>query len=229
MIACMDTMDTRLRPEPLSLPPLVIAVDGPAASGKGTLARKIAAHFQLPYLDTGKLYRAVGWKVLEKGESPEVVASAVSAAKAILPSDIQNPELLTERVGNAASIVSTLPEVRQALLEFQCNFARQPQGAVLDGRDIGTVICPEAPVKIFVTANLAARAKRRFLELQQCGLAVTLDEVTANLKERDERDKGRQIAPLMPAEDAWQLDTSEMGVDEAFEVVRDKICAVTGR
>lgn len=203
--------------------PLVIAVDGPAASGKGTLARKLAKHFHLPYLDTGKLYRAVGWKVLEAGKSPQDVAAATAAAEALLPSDIHHQNLLSEQVGNAASIVSAMPEVRQALLEFQRNFALQPSGSVLDGRDIGTVICPDATVKLFVTASLAARAERRFHELRGHGMSVTLKEVEANLKERDTRDAKRQVAPLAPAEDAWQVDTSEMGVEEVLEAVLSKI------
>lgn len=203
--------------------PLVIAVDGPAASGKGTLARKLAEHFGIPYLDTGKLYRAVGWKVLQAGKAPADIERAVVIAKTLQASDIHNPGLFSEQVGNAASIVSAIPEVREALLDFQRNFARQMRGGVLDGRDIGTVICPDATVKLFVTASLQARAKRRFNELRANKLDVTLEEVESNLRERDERDAKRQVAPLIPAENAWQVDTTTMGIDEVFQVVLSKI------
>lgn len=202
---------------------LVIAVDGPAASGKGTLARQLAKHFGVPYLDTGKLYRAAAWKVLEKSGDIQNVADAVNAAKNLQPTDISSPNLFSEAVGNAASIVSAIPEVRQALLEFQRNFADRSHGGVLDGRDIGTVICPDANVKLFVTANLDARAQRRYQELKRNGLDITIEEMRSNLKERDERDAQRQIAPLAPAEDAWQIDTSDMDAEEVFQVVLSKI------
>lgn len=202
---------------------LVIAVDGPAASGKGTLARQLATHFGVPYLDTGKLYRAAAWKVLEKSGDIQNVADAVNAAKNLQPTDISSPNLFSEAVGNAASIVSAIPEVRQALLEFQRNFADRSHGGVLDGRDIGTVICPDANVKLFVTANLDARAQRRYQELKRNGLDITIEEMRSNLKERDERDAQRQIAPLAPAEDAWQIDTSDMDAEEVFQVVLSKI------
>ena len=224
MMDCMDKQRIAPSPgEPVSRTPLIIAVDGPAASGKGTLARRLAAHFGLPYLDTGKLYRAVGWKVLEQGHSPEEMEAAIQAAKTLDPASIDAENLLDEKVGNAASIVSAMPQVRNALLDLQRKFAYQPQGSVLDGRDIGTVICPDATVKLFVTARLDARAKRRFSELRNNGMPVTLEEVAANLQARDQRDAARQIAPLLPAVDAWQIDTSDMGVDEVLEVVLAKM------
>lgn len=202
---------------------LVIAVDGPAASGKGTLARKLAGYFGLAYLDTGKLYRAVGLKVLDAGKDPADVTAAVKAAETLKADDINNPMLFSEQVGNAASIVSAIPEVRKTLLGFQRDFAKQSGGGVLDGRDIGTVICPDADVKLFVTASIQARTKRRYEELKGNGLTVTFEEVEQNLRERDERDSKRCTAPLVPAEDAWQVDTSEMSVDEVFQAVLDKI------
>jgi 3-phosphoshikimate 1-carboxyvinyltransferase len=195
---------------------LVIAVDGPAASGKGTLARRLANHFGTEYLDTGSLYRAVGMRVLYADQDPKNVAAAIAAARAIQPQDMANPKLRGERIGQAASIVSAYPEVRQALLEYQHAFAANPRGAVLDGRDIGTVICPDADVKFFITASLEARAKRRHRELQDYGVTVDYQSVYDDLVERDERDATRATAPMLPAEDALIVDTSEMSMNDVF-------------
>lgn len=200
--------------------PLVIAIDGSAASGKGTLGRRLAKHYGLQYLDTGSLYRAVGLKMLEAGNSPEDKAAAMDAAKSITIEDISSPKLRQEEVGSAASIVSSYPEVRAALLDFQREVARGERGAVLDGRDIGTVVCPEAPVKLYLTASLEARAKRRHKELSGQGYEVVFESVFADLKERDERDAARAIAPMKPAEDAVFIDTSTMDANSVFEKAR---------
>ena len=187
--------------------PLIIAVDGPAAAGKGTLARRLAAHFGLPHLDTGLLYRAVGRRVLDTGEDP------ASAASALCPEDLARPDLRTPEAAAASSRVGAIPRVRAALLAFQRNFARD-RGAVLDGRDIGTVIFPDARVKLYVTASPEARAYRRWLELQPTG--VSLAEVTADMRARDTQDANRASAPMKPASDAMLLDTSTLTADEAF-------------
>ncbi len=196
---------------------LVIAVDGPAASGKGTLARRLAAHFNIGYLDTGGLYRAVGMRVLYANQQATDVAAAIAASRAINAQDLANPKLRGERIGQAASIVSAMPEVREALLEYQRNFAANEAGAVLDGRDIGTVICPDADVKFFITASLEARAKRRHRELQDYGITVDYQSVYDDLVERDERDAKRAVAPMKPATDAIVIDTSELSMNEVFE------------
>lgn len=201
--------------------PLVVAIDGPAASGKGTLARRLAEHFGLEYLDTGSLYRAVGMKLIYGGKDPSDKKAAVEAAKNIDADDLANPRLRQERIGQAASIVSAFPEVRQALLEFQRNFAKGKKGAVLDGRDIGTVVCPDADFKFFITATLYARAKRRHKELQGQGYEVVFDSVLEDLRERDERDEKRAIAPLKAASDATVIDTSEMDISSVFQ----KVCS----
>lgn len=200
---------------------LLIAVDGPAASGKGTLARRIADHYGLGYLDTGSLYRATAMRVLYTNQKPEDVAAAAAAARAIQPQDLANPKIRGERIGQAASIVSAIPEVRQALLDYQHQFARRDGGAVLDGRDIGTVICPDADIKLFITASLEARAKRRHRQLQDYGVSVDFDSVLEDLRERDARDAGRSIAPLKPAPDAIVLDTSAMSANEVYQYVMD--------
>jgi 3-phosphoshikimate 1-carboxyvinyltransferase len=194
----------------------VIAVDGPAASGKGTLARRLADHFGLNYLDTGGLYRAVGMRVVYANQQPNDVAAAIAAARAIKEHDLANPKLRGERIGQAASIVSAIPEVRDALLEYQKRFADHQDGAVLDGRDIGTVICPNADIKIFITASLEARAKRRHRQLTDYGITVDYQSVYDDLAERDERDSKRTVAPLKPADDAIILDTSELSANEVF-------------
>jgi CMP/dCMP kinase len=192
--------------------PLLIAIDGPAASGKGTLARRLAGHFGLPHLDTGLLYRAVGWAAERTGRPPVELAATLQAA------DLANPELRSDEAGQAASRVSAIPEVRANLLKFQKEFAYQPTGAVLDGRDIGTVICPDAPVKLFVSASLESRADRRYRELRARGADTIKPRVLAEMAERDRRDSERAAAPLKAAPDAYLLDTSEMDADAAFAV-----------
>lgn len=189
---------------------LVIAVDGPAASGKGTMARRLAAHFGLPHLDTGLLYRAVGWKAAQSGRAPADVAAELTAA------DLEDPALRTDEAGQVASRVAALPQVRANLLNFQKKFSSQASGAVLDGRDIGTVICPDAPVKLFVTASVETRAERRYQELQAGGVDTIKPRVLAEMAERDRRDSERAAAPLRAAPDAYHLDTSDMDADAAF-------------
>lgn len=194
---------------------MIIAVDGPTASGKGTIAKALAAHFGLPHLDTGLLYRAVGRQVALNGGNPDDPVDSLAACA--FPEDlISDPELRSEATGGLASRVSVHPAVRQALYERQCAFAAQPGGAVLDGRDIGTVIAPEAKVKLFVVASVPARAERRFREMQQQGRAVALAEIAADLAARDERDRNRAEAPLVAAPDAVLLDTSDLDRDEAI-------------
>ena len=190
--------------------PLLIAIDGPAASGKGTLAKRLAAHFKLPHLDTGLLYRAVGWSAAHTSRTPADAAAALKAA------DLDNPALRTDEAGQAASKVAAIPEVRANLLKFQKEFAHQASGAVLDGRDIGTVICPDAPVKLFVTASLEARVERRYQELRARGADTIKPRVLAEMAERDRRDSERAAAPLKAAPDAYHLDTSDMDADAAF-------------
>jgi cytidylate kinase len=185
-----------------------VAIDGPAASGKGTISRAVAAHFGFAHLDTGLLYRAVGRRVLA-GEEP------VAAARALMASDLEGDGLRDEAVGGAASKVAAIAEVREALVDFQRAFATRAGGAVLDGRDIGTVICPDAQVKLYVVASDEVRAERRWRELTGKGLRVTKAEVLADLRERDSRDRARATAPLRPAEDAITLDTTTMSIEEA--------------
>jgi 3-phosphoshikimate 1-carboxyvinyltransferase len=197
---------------------LVIAVDGPAASGKGTLARRLADYFALPYLDTGSLYRATAMRLVYGGGEVSHVEAAVNAANAIQPHDLSNPKLRQEHIGQTASIVSSYPEVRDALLEYQRNFATQNDGAVLDGRDIGTVVCPDADIKIFVTASVETRAERRLRELLGEGIDITLEAVREDLERRDVRDSARSIAPLVPAEDAIVIDTDGLSANEVFEL-----------
>jgi cytidylate kinase len=194
---------------------VIIAVDGPTASGKGTIARALAAHFGLPHLDTGLLYRAVGRQVFLAGGDPDNSDDAL-AATAFPDEFLQDPELRTEASGSLASRVSVHPSVRRALFERQRSFALQAGGAVLDGRDIGTVIAPEAEVKLFVTATVAARAHRRWKEMQDRGHQVTLAEIVADLRRRDDRDRSRAQAPLRAADDAVVLDTSELDPTEAI-------------
>jgi cytidylate kinase len=195
-----------------------VAIDGPAAAGKGTISRAVAAHFGFAHLDTGLLYRAVGAKVLEG-------ADAIEAAEALRAEDLQAGNLRSAEVAQAASKVAVIPEVRAALVDFQRAFARRDCGAVLDGRDIGSVICPDAEVKIFVTASPEVRAKRRFLELQAAGSTMSLDEVLADVLARDARDSERATAPMKPAEGALILDTSEMTIDEAVAAATKAIAA----
>jgi CMP/dCMP kinase len=195
---------------------VIVAVDGPAASGKGTIARSIAGHFGLPHMDTGLLYRAAALNLLAMGGDPE---SEFAAARACDLSQVnfEDRELKSETVGGIASRISTYPLVREALLERQRRFAAQPGGGVLDGRDIGTVIAPEADAKLFVTASAEVRAQRRFAELKAIGMDVHFPDVLADIRARDERDKGRAAAPLRPAEDADLLDTSEMTISAAVQ------------
>ena len=205
--------------------PMIIAVDGPAASGKGTIARALARHYGLPHLDTGLLYRAVGLNLLRWGGDPESEFAAVRACD-FSQSDFSDPELKSEAVGGVASRISAYPLVRAALVERQRDFAGQPGGAVLDGRDIGTVIAPEADAKLFVTASPEVRARRRFEELVRMGLQVHYDDVLLDIRARDERDSSRAAAPLAKAEDAHLLDTSLYGVDQA---IAEAIAAVERR
>jgi len=210
--------------------PVVIAIDGPAAAGKGTLARRLAAHLGYAYLDTGALYRLVALQLLLTGADPGDVTAAVTAAQNLDTSRFDDPQLRTDRVGAAASRIAALGEVRQALVGFQRQFAAHPPGnapgAVLDGRDIGTVICPDAPVKLFVTASPLARARRRYLELIERGEAVAEAEVLADLQARDTRDQTRASAPLRPAQDAHLLDTTNLAIDDAFAVA---LAAISGK
>ena len=195
---------------------MIIAIDGPAASGKGTLARRLAEHYGLPHLDTGLLYRATAASLLDADRDLRDVDAAVAAARGLSLTEFDEARLRGREMGEAASIVAALPEVRAALIEAQRNFAARPDGAVLDGRDIGTVVCPRADVKIFVTASPAARAQRRALELAQRGESVDYGAILADIARRDARDSGRADAPLRAAPDAALLDTTGMSVEAAF-------------
>lgn len=195
---------------------MIIAVDGPAASGKGTIARALARHYALPHLDTGLLYRAVAATVLRAGADPASEADAVAAC-GFDDALLDDPWLRTDEVGKTASVVSAHPRVRAALLERQRSFANQPGGAVLDGRDIGTVIVPDAEVKLFVKATPTIRAQRRHLELRKHGTAISLDKVLADIRARDERDAHRAAAPMRQAADAVVLDTSFLSIDAAIQ------------
>ena len=196
---------------------MIIAIDGPAASGKGTLGKLLAAHYGLPHLDTGLLYRAVAKALLDAGHSPNNQARAVAAAAAIDPTAFDEVALKAHAVGEAASLVSAIPDVRAALLALQRNFAIKPPGAVLDGRDIGTVICPHAEVKLFVTATPQVRAQRRVLEIQGRGEKADEAAILADILKRDERDTSRATAPLKQAADAHLLDTTALDANAAFQ------------
>jgi len=200
---------------------MIIAVDGPAAAGKGTLARRLALALNLAYLDTGALYRAVGLSVLRAGGDPADEETAVDAAENLDRGILDDPELRGDAAASAASKVAAIPAVRKVLLAFQRDLAANPpdgkQGAILDGRDIGTVVCPKADVKIFVTASPEARAERRLKELQGRGIEAIYANVLQDMKERDARDQARAVAPLVPAEDAHILDTTDLDADEAFQ------------
>ena len=224
--------------------PLVVAIDGPAASGKGTLARRVAQHFGLAYLDTGSLYRVTAFLVLaQSGDpaEPEIAATAARQVPAALlhdPDLTRSPRLRNEAVSQAASVVAAIPAVRRALLEFQREFAahppppapgQQPLGAVLDGRDIGTVVCPEAMVKLFVTASLEERARRRAEELRQSGVPAIYGNVLQDMKERDARDSERREAPLAAAPDALILDTTKLDPDQVFGQAAERITRVLAR
>ena len=191
---------------------MIIAVDGPAAAGKGTIARALARHFGFHFLDTGSLYRMVGLALLNAGHDPASRNAAIAAANALNPGQFRDEDLRGEQVGSAASIVAVIPEVRAALIDFQRAFARKEPGAVLDGRDIGTVVCPDADVKLYITASPEVRARRRQAELN----AASYDEVLAEIRARDERDSNRATAPLIPASDATVIDTSNMPVETAI-------------
>nr|WP_170538016.1 (d)CMP kinase [Ruegeria arenilitoris] len=187
-----------------------VAIDGPAAAGKGTISKAVAAHFELAHLDTGLLYRAVGRRTLD-GTDP------VEAARSLTAEELEQGDLRTAEIAQAASKVAVIPEVRAALVDFQRSFARRAGGAVLDGRDIGTVICPEAEVKLFVTASPEVRAERRYLELADKGAEITRAQVLADVRERDARDAERSTAPMKPADDAVILDTSDLSIEAALE------------
>jgi cytidylate kinase len=203
------------------LNPLTIAIDGPAASGKGTLARRLADYYHLPHLDTGLTYRAVGAHLLARGWSLEDEAHAVEAARQVDLSNLDREALSAHGVGEAASRVAVISQVRRILVEKQREFAAQPGGAVLDGRDIGTVVCPDAPVKLFVTASPEVRAARRLRDIEGRGGKAELTEILADIRKRDERDSGRADSPLRPAADAHLLDTTEMSIEAAFRAARD--------
>jgi cytidylate kinase len=201
-------------------PPKVIAIDGPSAAGKGTLGRRLAEHFGYAYLDTGLLYRAVGMRVMTAGGDSADKATAVAAAKALSFHDLYDPELRDDEAARAASLVAAIPQVRRVLVEFQRNFAAHPpegaKGAVLDGRDIGTVVCPGADLKLFVTASLEVRAARRLKELRERGITSIHSRVLQDMTDRDARDSQRDVAPMRKADDAFLIDTTERDADEIF-------------
>jgi cytidylate kinase len=200
---------------------MIIAIDGPAASGKGTLGKRLAAHYGLRHLDTGLIYRAVAKAVLDKGQRPNDAAAASAAAKSLDPSHFDEVALKAHSISEAASVVSAISAVREALLAFQRDFAARPPGAVLDGRDIGTVICPNADVKIYVTATPEVRARRRAAEYNAQGRAIGEAEVLADIFNRDKRDQNRAIAPLKQAQDAHLLDTTHLDIDAAIRAAID--------
>ncbi len=208
---------------------MIIAIDGPAASGKGTLARRIAAHYNLGYLDTGAMYRAVARDVKRAGYPLEDVAAATWAARALDAATLDDPALRDASAGEAASVVARIPDVRKALVEFQRAFAKRGRGAVLDGRDIGSVVLPDADVKIFVVADVGVRARRRYDELAAGGEAVTFDGVLAVIKARDERDTNRAVSPMKPADDALLLDTTLLDVEAAFHAAVKLIKGKVGK
>jgi cytidylate kinase len=195
---------------------MIIALDGPAASGKGTLARRLAQHFGLPHLDTGLLYRATARALMEAGERLDDERRAVEAARGLALMDFDEQQLRGREMGEAASVVAAIPAVRAALFDMQRSFASRPEGAVLDGRDIGTVICPQAQVKIFVTASPETRANRRALELARRGEKVDYAAVLEDIRKRDARDSGRASAPLKVADDAVTLDTTVLDIESAY-------------
>jgi cytidylate kinase len=199
---------------------VIIAVDGPAASGKGTLARQLARHLGLAYLDTGAIYRTIALSVLNAAEDPHNEAAAVRAAKAYRPQLYPDAALRTEEVSKASSIVAAHAKVRAEVIGIQRKVALTPPGAVLDGRDIGTIVCPEADVKLFVTASPEERARRRWRELQERGQSGNYKEILAEIVRRDERDRTRPIAPLKPAPDAYLLDTTSLDIEATFQAAR---------
>jgi cytidylate kinase len=200
---------------------MIIAVDGPAASGKGTLARRLADHYGLAHLESGLLYRAAALQVLLFGGDPADPKDAEAGAKRVRFDQLADPRLKEERISNAASLVAAIPAVRATLLAFQRDFTRKPpdgvKGAVMDGRDIGTVVCPGAPAKLFITASPEARAMRRFKELQASGAPAIYERVLQDMKLRDARDRERRVAPLVRADDAFELDTTALDADATFD------------
>jgi CMP/dCMP kinase len=219
--------------------PFIIAIDGPSASGKGTLARRLAERFGLAHLDTGSLYRVAGFLVLIRGGDPADPATAEWAAEQVPATLLQDPTLIygprlrTEAVGAAASVMATLPAVRAALLSFQRSFAHHPpapaKGAVLDGRDIGTVVCPDADLKLFITASAESRAERRVKELREAGAPAIYDAVLQDMRERDARDSERRVAPLSVAPDAVTIDTTSLDPEQVFELASDLIARHAAR
>jgi len=205
---------------------MIIAIDGPAASGKGTLAKRLAAHYGYRHLDTGVIYRAVAYALIRAGADIRDEARAVQAAMELDPDKFEDPILKTQTVAEAASVVSAIPRVREALVNFQRRFAAGPPGAVLDGRDIGTVICPHAEVKIFVLADPEVRARRRTLEARARGEKADEAAVLADILQRDERDKNRAVAPLKPADDAYLLDNSNLDIEGGVRAAIDIVEAV---
>ena len=198
-------------------PHMIIAIDGPAASGKGTLAKRVAVHFGLPVLDTGLLYRAVARDLIARGLRLDDAWAGAALAKSLDPASLDDPALRGAKAGDAASVAAKVPQVRAALLQFQRAFAAQQPGAVLDGRDIGTVICPNAHVKMFVTASPEIRAKRRHIEISARGEPVVYDEVLADILARDARDSSRGAAPMVRAPDAHLLDTTDLDIEGVFQ------------
>jgi cytidylate kinase len=207
----------------------VIAIDGPAASGKGAIATRLGAHYGLPVLDTGLLYRAVGAIVLGRGGDPDDPRSALAAAEGLDPSDLEDESLRGAEAAQAASRVAVHPAVRERLLGFQRDFAANEPGAILDGRDIGTVVAPQAPAKLFVTASAGVRARRRWLELTAGGDEAAYEAILADIRRRDERDSDRAAAPLTAAPDAVLLDTSQLTIDRAFDAARRIVEAARAR
>jgi cytidylate kinase len=208
---------------------MIIAIDGTAAAGKSTLARRIAGRYGLPHLDTGSLYRAVARDVLLAGRALEDAQAAAEAARGLDPSTLADPALRHKGRGEAASVVAAIPEVRAALLCLQREFAARPGGAVIEGRDIGTVVCPGADAKIFVTASPESRARRRHKELLGFGVEISEETVLMEIKDRDKRDSERAISPLKPAEDALLLDTTELDIEKAFAAALELIDKVASR